>query len=303
MVSSYGVIGAPTSAGSYAPGQEKTPHALRAAGFLSSLAENGSEVVDLTDTQGFRWTPDRNRPDAMHVDVCARIANAVAARVTQSWNEGHTAIVLGGDCTIEMGVVSAAVKSGSNFGLIYIDGDADMRTPAVTTDGALDWMGVAHMLDLPGCEPALTRLGDRLPLLEADQLLLFGTWNIKQDERDWIEKLDIALIDEAEVCDHPATAAAKAIDWAGKFDKLLVHVDVDVLDFEDFPLAENTRRKAGLTWEQLKSALRPLLSADNLAAVTICEVNPDHGASDGATLKKFTEDMVAIFACREQAYS
>lgn len=80
-----------------------------------------------------------------------------------------------------------------------------------------------------------------------------------------------------------------------------MHVDVDVLDFEGFPNTENTWRKKGLTWTQLMAALDVLLSANNLAAITICEVNPDHGLSDGTTLKNFSEDIVGILAAGENS--
>lgn len=117
----------------------------------------------------------------------------------------------------------------------------------------------------------------------------------------WIEKLNIALVDEREVRDAPVAAAATAIYWAGDFDRLLVHVDVDVLDFEAFPNTENTWRAKGLTWTQLMAALDVLLSANNLAAITIWEFNPEHGLSDGTTLKNFSEDIVGILAAGENS--
>ena len=58
-------------------------------------------------------------------------------------------LVLGGDCTVELGTVAGAIRSGTTVGLAYIDLDADLNTPE-TGDGILDWMGVAHLLDVPG---------------------------------------------------------------------------------------------------------------------------------------------------------
>ena len=57
--------------------------------------------------------------------------------------------------------------------------------------------------------------------------------------------------------------------------------------FADMPLAENTRRHVGLKFEQLVAALTVLLTAPNWTALTVCELNPDHGASDGSTLRTF----------------
>ena len=61
------VIGAPTSAAAYAPGQEDGPAAMREHGLLAAL---GGDVVDAGDVERFRWRPDPDRP---------RAANAAAA--------------------------------------------------------------------------------------------------------------------------------------------------------------------------------------------------------------------------------
>jgi arginase len=86
-------------------------------------------------------------------------------------------------------------------------------------------------------------------------------------------------------------AQAALGDWAHRFDRLLIHLDVDVLDYVDMPLAENTRRNVGLRFAALNEALRVLLRAPNWAALTVCEVNPDHGAADGSTLRSFVDAL------------
>jgi arginase len=50
MRRALGVIGVPSSAGAYAPGQEKAPQALRDAGLLAGLRAAGVEVVDHGDS-------------------------------------------------------------------------------------------------------------------------------------------------------------------------------------------------------------------------------------------------------------
>ena len=62
------------------------------------------------------------------------------------------------------------------------------------------------------------------------------------------------------------------------------------------PLAENTRRNVGLKLEQLMIALTLLLAAPNFAALTVCEVNPDHGEADGSTLVTFADALADSFA-------
>src|SRR5688572_28300729 len=83
-------------------------------------------------------------------------------------------LVLGGDCTVELGTVAGALRGTQSVGVVYIDLDTDLNTPESTSDGALDWMGVAHLLGIRGSLPELVQLGPRTPMLQPDQLLFFA---------------------------------------------------------------------------------------------------------------------------------
>jgi arginase len=286
------IIGAPSSAGAYAPGQEQAPQALRAAGLLAYLQERNLAIDDRGDVPGFRWQVDRGNPRAMNASVAAKVAIDAAGQVAAALDEDAAVLVLGGDCTVELGTVAGALAGTENIGLIYVDLDTDLNTPESTSDGALDWMGVAHMLGVEGSVPELTRLGPRVPMLRPDQILFFANDNVKPFERGIIAAHSIAERRLKEVAADPAgVARAVATGWAQRFERLLIHLDVDVLDYLDLPLAENTRRNVGLRFDQLMAALRPLLQAPNWAALTVTEVNPDHGQRDGSTLQIFADAL------------
>jgi arginase len=225
------------------------------------------------------------------------VAKATAERVASALAADAAVLVLGGDCTVELGTVTGALRGTQSVGVVYIDLDTDLNTPESTQDGALDWMGVAHMLGVEGTVAELAALGPRVPMLRPEQVLFFANDNVEPFERQVIEALGIAEVRLAGVVADPAGAAQTVVDgWARQFERLLVHLDVDVLDFVDMPLAENNRRNVGLRFEQLVSALRPLLCAPNWAALTICELNPDHGESDGSTLRTFAGALADAFA-------
>jgi len=291
------IIGAPSSAGAYAPGQEKAPSALRAAGLPGLLTDRGIAVDDRGDVPGFRWRADRAHPRAMNASAAAAVARATADRVASALADDAAVLVLGGDCTIELGTVAGALRATTSVGLVYIDLDADLNTPGSTTDGALDWMGVAHMLGIPGTVPELVALGPRAPMLGPEQVLLFATDNVEPFERRVIDELGIAEVRLAEVDADPTGAAERvAAGWARRFDRLLVHLDVDVLDYVDMPLAENVRRNVGLRFDRLVASLRPLLRAPNWTTLTVSELNPDHGESDGSTVRGFVEALADALA-------
>jgi arginase len=98
---------------------------------------------------------------------------SVAAAVSDAYTRGEDVLVLGGDCTVELGTVAGALADGSSVGLIYIDLDGDLNTPA-TGDGVLDWMGLAHILGIDGVEPRLADAGSRTPLLPPQAVYLLA---------------------------------------------------------------------------------------------------------------------------------
>src|SRR5574341_1470465 len=103
------LIGAPSSAGAYAPGQEKAPAALRSAGLLAYLHSHGISVEDRGDVPGFRWRADREHPRAMHVETVAAVARATADHVEAALADGAVVLILGGDCTVELGTVAGTL--------------------------------------------------------------------------------------------------------------------------------------------------------------------------------------------------
>ena len=148
------ILGVPSSAGAFAAGQERAPAALREAGLVERLAAAG-DVLDLGDLPEFRWRPDRAQPRAQHAaqvaETAARVRDAVAGRL----GSGNGLLVLGGDCTVGLGTVAGSRLAGGRTGLVYLDMHADLNVPSSVVDGALDWMGMAHMLDVEGCLPEL----------------------------------------------------------------------------------------------------------------------------------------------------
>ena len=142
--------------------------------------------------------------------------------------------------------------------------------------GTLDWMGVAHMLGL--ADTALAGVARLTP----DQVLLLGRQDdqTRPAEREAIDRHGIESILVEEVAADPRAAGARA---AKRFDRYLVHFDVDVVDFTDMPLSENTGHGIGLSFDAAIAALEPLVAGPGFAGLTVTEHNPAHGAEDGST--------------------
>ena len=289
-----GVIGVPTSAGAFAPGQEQAPAALRDAGLVAQLRGGDFEVSDYGDCELWRWRPDRERPRAQNLGKVVEIVDETAARVGEAILAGETSLVLGGDCTVGIGTVAGHVANNDRVGLIYFDLHADLNIPASVLPGTLDWMGMAHMLGVDGAEDELVKVVARNPLLSPEQVVLFG-WGAKQaqpHERETIERLGLQTVPVEELRADPAGAADRALEsLASRVDRLLVHFDVDVVDFTDTPLSENPGRNEGIPYEQAAAALGVLLASPALAGITVTELNPNHVEEGAGSIERLTRDL------------
>jgi arginase len=292
-------VGVPTSLGSYSPGQEKAPQSFRDAGFPEMLRKEGLTVVDYGDLPVRRWRPDRANRLAQHWEAVVACAHETEAHLSGPLGQGHIPVVIGGNCTIEIGVVAANLRKCESLGLIYLDLHADMNTPVSTAEGALDWMGMAHILGLNGAIPELASCGPRSPLLSAANVYFVGfdPDSATEWECSAIRDGAIAITTVAEVAQSAVRCADMILSkWGAKFERLLVHFDVDVVDFNDLPLAENYSKNKGLSYARTLELLGILIKSSKFAGLTLTEINPDHGAEDGSTIQRFAQDLSRILA-------
>jgi arginase family enzyme len=167
------VVGVPSSAGSYAAGQDQAPGALRSAGLVEALVAAGREVRDDGDLPAQVWRPDRDHPRAQNAD------------------------------------------------------------------------------QVTACKA-----------LAAD----------------------------------PGGAAGNALGYLPP-GPLAVHIDVDVLDFTDAPLAENTDgRNSGPTLDQAGEALRVAARDPRLRSLSIGELNPTRSAGDPEAIPRFVGVLADVLA-------
>ncbi len=287
------LIGVPTSMGAFAPGQERAPARLRAAGLVERLRRDW-EVRDHGDSEVRRWFPDVQHPFAQHLPAVRDIALGTARRVASTTG---LPLVLGGDCTIELGTLAGLHhRHGGHIGLLYFDLHADMNVPTSVRWGALDSMGMAHALGDTDADPLLAGAFHRSPLLEPDRLHLFAHGDGMERERERIAALHIRRTGVAEVAVDPEGAAQRALDSITReADHLAVHLDVDVIDFVDLPISENADRNEGLGFDATLVALGRILSHPRVAALTICELNPDHDP-DGSAVVRFVDGIAGALS-------
>ncbi len=287
------LIEGPTSAGAYAPGQEDGPRALLDAGLREALEAVGVTVRIGGQASPFRWRPDPESPSAANAGAVIDRASQVASLV-RSVPAGDTILVLGGDCTVGVGTVAGLLHSSERLGLVYVDRHADLNVPGSTVDGALDWMGVAHMLDIDGAVEGLAALAGQRPMLSAGQISFLGLGPHTDFEAAVIADRRLPVVDVRSAVSDPISGVRTALSPLAACDNLAVHFDVDLVDFLDAPLAENTDRGTAPSLRTCGEILSTLLRDKRVRALTVTEFNPHHGSQDRDTTQRLAQVLVKV---------
>jgi arginase len=292
-----GVLGVPSSVAAHWPGIEQAPAALREAGLLETLRAHGVRVADHGDLAVARWTAQSadGRPNAWRrvVDVVAAARSAIFEVV----GAGEAPLVLGGECTLAIALVAAVIEQYGEVGLIYVDGGQDLMIPADhPREPILDAMGVAHMLDLPGCVPELAGIGPRRPLLLPADVAFVG---FGDDEEDVHGLVPAPRLRNAEVIADPVAAGRNALA-ALPHRHLVVHFDVDVLDALELPLADIATYGTGMRLDHVAPLLKTLVADPRVVGLTIVEANPDHDP-DGTSIRRLVTAVGAALAAAAPA--
>jgi len=294
-VKKLGIIGVPSSAGARRTGQEQAPQSFRRAGLIKNLHSAGLEVVDLGDLPETPFRPDEQHPKAQNLQLVIDVASRVANQVDSAVRDNALPIVLGGDCTIALGVVAGLIGHTPNLGLMYFDGDVDLNTPDTTPSGIFDGMVMAHMTG-KGID-TLARVGPRYPLMAEEDIVMFGY----NPEAGSIDAAELEALQQGHMVKYPVSqirgkvreSAKEALSQLeNKTEAVLVHFDVDVIDFNDFP-AGDVPHEHGLSFDEAMSALEVFTASPKFAALVITEFNVNRDP-DGTLAARLVDAVAKI---------
>jgi arginase len=293
------LIGAATSAGAHAPGCERAPAALRAAGLVERLEAAGYKVTDAGDIPAELYHPDDENPRARNVAAVVRALEALRPRVEQAYRAGTVPLVVGGDCTIALGTLAGLRRYVHLLGLLYFDRDADLNTPGTTVSGCSDGMVVAHVVGRGA--PELVRFWSEPPLVREPNVLLYGIDRLDPPEQRVLENSPIRHVTAGEIARRGLEASAEAalalLHASSR--EFLLHFDLDVIASEEFP-AVDVPGPGGLPLDEVRRALEIFAQTKNLAALEVTEYNPERDP-DGQWAKLAVEIIVAALARRLEA--
>jgi arginase len=211
-------------------------------------------LVDCPDSD------DATRPDG--VKSLALLAGIAGRAVASRQQIAGPVLTIGGDCAADL-ANAAAANATDDAALIWIDGHADLNTPASSPSGHFHGM-VARCLMGEG-PASLSRYVTRP--YRVDQLFYVAVRDCDPAEAAHIAEMKIAT---TPVGSSPETLIA-AIKAAG-FSRLHLHLDLDSLDPAIFPYV-GVPAAHGLDVDQLCQLLSRLCASFTIAGASITECN------------------------------
>jgi arginase len=265
------LIGAATSAAALSAGREKAPAAIRAAGIVDRLKAAGYDVADAGDDVLQVYKPDEASPRARNLPGVVASIESLKPHIEQAVKSGALPLILGGDCSIALAVIAGLRRYFRKIGMIYMDRDADLRTPSTTTSGCLDEMVVSHLTGRGAAE--LVRLWGDPPLVREADLALFGFARLDPAEGEVLRQSPLRRYAASDVQRMgPGVAAEEAVNRIhGGGAEFVLHMDVDVIS--DFP-ASDSPASGGLLLDDVRRALDVFARQKHLAAIEVTGYNP-----------------------------
>jgi arginase len=266
------IVEAPSRLGLRAAGVEALPEALLAAGLAERLgARRGTRLAPPAFDPAIDAGTGLLNPHGLR-NYAPRLADAVGAVL----DEGAFPIVLGGDCTILLGITLTLRRRGRS-GLLFLDGHADFYQPEAEPTGEAASMELALVT---GRGPELvTDLEGRRPLLRDEDVVVFGFRDAdhaaaegSQPLAPTIHAMDLALVRERGA-GRAARDALAHLERTGGPAGFWIHLDVDVLDDAIMP-AVDYHLPDGLTWDELTVVLRTAIASDHATGLDITIYNP-----------------------------
>jgi arginase family enzyme len=229
---------------------DRTPGAVRGAQTLAPLIGKRLGLEPRTigtpaEPRATTWDEDLRESRGCLLEAGGQVDDALAA--------GRVPVLTAADCSISVTTLPAALRHRSDARVLWLDAHGDYNTPETSGSGYLGGMCLAG-----ACGEWEAGLGDTIP---ADRVVLAGVRDLDSGERELLERSAATVIGASVV--ETLVAVKHALDGGPVF----VHLDLDVLDPEEFPAA--VPAPGGLSSDKLYDLMEAVADDSELVGLEI----------------------------------
>lgn len=180
-----------------------------------------------------------------------------SATKTIAQNEPEKIFTIGGDCSVELAPLSYLNKKyHGDLGVIWFDAHGDLNTPSSSPSKQFHGMPLRTLLD-EGDKAIREMLFSKL---KPEQFFFAGVRDLDPPEKEFIKNNNIAVF------------SVDSIRAKG-FKKIYIHIDLDVLDPNEFPNVKCPTPQ-GMSVEKLLNSVQQLKKNFSVVGASVVEFSP-----------------------------
>ena len=283
------ILGTPFNGLGAPPEIENPADGLRQAKLIQLLEPKGHAVTDLGDLSSFQFQEIRDpETGILDFNLWIDLSNDLSRKLVAILDRESFPLLLGGDCSMLVGIFSAFSQRNTEVGLIFLDGHADFHSPETSASGDPADMELAI---LTGRGPEkIVRIAGKYPLLKDEDVVVYGirAW-------DQIAESDIGVYDNKLMAEIGIKGAVEEglENFTRRNLPLWLHFDVDVLDPELMPVM--FPEPEGLTFEEAQEFLSFVWASGRVIGMSLACYHPklDIGGSAGAQLVTLVSEVLS----------
>jgi len=188
-------------------------------------------------------------------------------------DESKFILLLGGDHSIALGSVAAAMKTNPDAVIIWVDAHADINTPDTSYSGNYHGMPIGFAMRLPGSEGKFFDWLKEYPILKPENLIYIGLRDVDDAERKLLKELNLKSYDMTDIDRMGIGQVMKEVIQYVDNRPMHMSYDIDACD-PFFAGATGTTVRGGLTFRESHFICEALAATNNLISMDIVEVNP-----------------------------
>lgn len=296
------LLGVPLDLGAENLGVDIGPDAFRQKKIIEKLQQVGASVKDLGNVNcRDRSSLQLGDPKLPYADEIVRVSEEVAKITKDNLDNGNRVVALGGDHSINLGVVTGASASFSgDLGLIYLDAHGDINTPESSISHNIHGM---HLASLMGFGPdKLVNIHHPGAKLAKENLLHIGGSDFDEAETELVKRENLRCFTMLDFLSNGLAPLLRMIEeLCSKVSHIWVSVDLDVIDSVYAP-GVGIPNHGGFTYREIAAITDFIGSHCKVAGIDLVEYNPLKD-SDGITAELGVELIAKLLGTNYSWYT